>query len=186
MNQLRVSFFKRRSVLYVLSSLAGALTGAALVWQYGRLASSAEERSSWYGKAVAAEVADLRWLDLEELALRTGGGSPCPSPIDSDSALALLTRELGRAPQEDESDRFRSALESFVLCSLDDVERIFADAGRMAAIDAVCRAYLRRAPGPVERLRYGHWLQSGMTIEAVSRDLMASPAYRKLARDTER
>ncbi len=170
----------RMLMVYAVSILLALGLALSLVWQHQMLSSLSRERISEYRLLVADKLSELHQLDLEEVARRTRPGQTCPTAFPETEAIALLSGELGRAPEKGELALFLETAGRFGVCRPEAVRDLYRDRERMVAIDTVYRVLLGRSADPVGRFIYGHWLRSGVEIEAVARDIMSSPEFQKL------
>ena len=167
-------------VVYIVSFVLAAAVAWSLTWQYRTLSDLASTRISEYQLLVAEGLEELHRLDLEEVATRTRRVRACETPLPADDAEAFLTRELSRRVEPGEIRMLLEQAASFGICDIDEVEHLFSDAVSMAKVDTVYRLLLGRPADPVGRFIYGYWLASGLTVEAVGRDIMTSPEFSSL------
>jgi hypothetical protein len=167
-------------VVYVVSFVLAAAVAWSLTWQYRALSDLASSRVSEYQLLVAEGLEELHRLDLEEVATRTRPVRACENPLPADDAEAVLTRELSRPAEPGEVHLLLEQAESFGVCDIGEVEHLLSDAVSMAKVDTVYRLLLGRPADPVGRFIYGYWLASGLTVEAVGRDIMTSPEFSSL------
>ena len=167
-------------VVYAVSFLLAAAVAWSLTWQYRALSNLASTRISEYQLLVAEGLEDLHRLNLEEVATRTRRVRACETPLPADDAEAVLTRELSRPAEPGEIRQLLERAESFGVCDIGEVEHLLSDAVSMAKVDTVYRLLLGRPANPVGRFIYGYWLASGLTVEAVGRDIMTSPEFSSL------
>jgi hypothetical protein len=167
-------------VVYVVSFLLAAAVAWSLTWQYRALSDLASTRISEYQMFVTEGLEELHRLDLEEVAVRTRPVRACGSPLPEDDAEAILTRELSRPAEPGEIRQLLEQAKSFGVCDVGQVEHLFSDDVSMAKVDTVYRLLLGRPADPVGRFIYGYWLSSGLTVEAVGRDIMTSPEFSSL------
>jgi len=167
-------------VVYIVSFfLAGAIAWS-LTWQYRALSDLASRRISEYQLLVTAGLEELHRLDLEEVAIRTRPVRGCETPLRAEDAEAVLTRELSRPAEPGELHLLLEKAGNFGVCDVGEVEHLLSDAVSMAKVDTVYRLLLGRPADPVGRFIYGYWLASGLTVEAVGRDIMTSPEFSSL------
>jgi hypothetical protein len=167
-------------VVYIVSFVLAAAVAWSLTWQYRALSDLASTRISEYQLLVAEGLEELHRLDLEEVATRTRRERACETSIPEDDAEALLTRELSRRAEPGQVRMLLEQAASFGVCDIGEVEHVFSDAVSMAKVDTVYRLLLGRPADPVGRFIYGYWLASGLTVEAVGRDIMTSPEFSSL------
>jgi len=167
-------------VVYIVSFfLAGAIAWS-LTWQYRALSDLASRRISEYQLLVTAGLEELHRLDVEEVAIRTRPVRACEAPLPAEDAEAVLTREISRPAEPGEIRLLLQEAERFGVCDIGEVEHLLSDAVSMAKVDTVYRLLLGRPADPVGRFIYGYWLASGLTVEAVGRDIMTSPEFSSL------
>ncbi len=167
-------------VVYVVSFVLAAAVAWSLTWQYRALSELASSRVSEYQMLVAEGLEELHRLDLEEVALRTRPVRACEDPLPSEDAEVVLTRELSRPAEPGEVRLLLEQAGSFGVCDIGEVEHLLSDTVSMAKVDTVYRLLLGRPADPVGRFIYGYWLASGLTVEAVGRDIMTSPEFSSL------
>jgi hypothetical protein len=167
-------------VVYIVSFVLAGAVAWSLTWQYRALSELASRRISEYQLFVTEGLEELHRLDLEEVALRTRRVRACESPLPAEDAEAVLARELSRPAEPGEVRLLLEQAESFGVCDIGEVEHLFSDAVSMAKVDTVYRLLLGRPADPVGRFIYGYWLASGLTVEAVGRDIMTSPEFSSL------
>ena len=167
-------------VVYIVSFVLAGAVAWSLTWQYRALSELASRRISEYQLFVTEGLEELHRLDLEEVAIRTRRVRACESPLPSEDAEAVLARELSRPAEPGEVRLLLEQAESFGVCDIGEVEHLFSDAVSMAKVDTVYRLLLGRPADPVGRFIYGYWLASGLTVEAVGRDIMTSPEFSSL------
>jgi hypothetical protein len=167
-------------VVYIVSFVLAAAVAWSLTWQYRALSDLASTRISEYQMFVAEGIEELHRLDLEEVAIRTRPVRECETPLPEEDAEAVLTRELSRPAEPGEVRLLLEEAESFGVCDIGEVEHLFSDAVSMAKVDTVYRLLLGRPADLVGRFIYGYWLASGLTVEAVGRDIMTSPEFSSL------
>lgn len=167
-------------VVYIVSFVLAAAVAWSLTWQYRALSELASSRVSEYQMLVAEGLEELHRLDLEEVALRTRRVRACETPLPADDAEVVLTRELSRPAEPNEVRLLLAQAGSFGICDIGEVEHLLSDAVSMAKVDTVYRLLLGRPADPVGRFIYGYWLASGLTVEAVGRDIMTSPEFSSL------
>ena len=167
-------------VVYIVSFVLAAAVAWSLTWQYRALSDLASTRISEYQLLVAEGLEELHRLDLEEVVTRTRRERACETSIPEDDAEALLTRELSRRAEPGQVRMLLEQAASFGVCDIGEVEHVFSDAVSMAKVDTVYRLLLGRPADPVGRFIYGYWLASGLTVEAVGRDIMTSPEFSSL------
>ena len=119
-------------------------------------------------------------LDRDGVGMRTRPGAGCADRLPADDAEVTLTRELGHLPEPAELRALVERAQSFGVCDIGEVEHIFEDAETMAKVDTVYRLLLGRPADPVGRFIYGYWMASGISVEAVARDIMISPEFARL------
>ncbi len=166
--------------VYIVSFVLAAAVAWSLTWQYRTLSDLASTRISEYQLFVTEGLEELHRLDLEEVALRTRRVRACETPLSADDVEAFLKRELSRPPEPGVVRLLLEQAESFGICDIGEVEHLFSDAVSMAKVDTVYRLLLGRPADPVGRFIYGYWLTSGLTVEAVGRDIMTSPEFSSL------
>jgi hypothetical protein len=166
--------------VYVVSFLLAAAVAWSLTWQYRALSDLASTRISEYQLLVTEGLEDLHRLDLEEVAVRTRPVRACATPLPGDDAEELLARELSRPAEPGEVRSLLEQAKSFGVCDIGEVEHLLSDSVSMAKVDTVYRLLLGRPADPVGRFIYGYWLSSGLTVEAVGRDIMTSPEFSSL------
>ena len=169
-------------VVYIVSFVLAGAVAWSLTWQYRALSELASRRISEYQLFVTEGLEELHRLDLEEVAIRTRRVRACESPLPAEDAEAVLARELSRPAEPGEVRLLLEQAESFGVCDIGEVEHLFSDAVSMAKVDTVYRLLLGRPADPVGRFIYGYWLASGLTVEAVGRDIMTSPEFSSLKR----
>jgi hypothetical protein len=167
-------------VVYAVSIVLALGLALSLVWQHGVVSSLSRERISEYRLLVADKLSELHQLDMEEVARRTRSAEICKTAMPQHEATALLAEEFDRPPEEGEITLFLETAARFGICRADAVRELYRDRERMAAVDTVYRVLLGRPADPVGRFIYGHWLRSGVEVEAVARDIMVSPEFQKL------
>jgi hypothetical protein len=167
-------------VVYIVSFVLAGAVAWSLTWQYRALSELASRRISEYQLFVTEGLEELHRLDLEEVALRTRRVRACESPLPAEDAEAVLAGELSRPAEPGEVRLLLEQAESFGVCDIGEVEHLFSDAVSMAKVDTVYRLLLGRPADPVGRFIYGYWLASGLTVEAVGRDIMTSPEFSSL------
>ena len=167
-------------VVYIVSFVLAGAVAWSLTWQYRALSELASRRISEYQLFVTEGLEELHRLDLEEVAIRTRRVRACESPLPAEDAEAILARELSRPAEPGEVRLLLEQAESFGVCDIGEVEHLFSDAVSMAKVDTVYRLLLGRPADPVGRFIYGYWLASGLTVEAVGRDIMTSPEFSSL------
>jgi hypothetical protein len=166
--------------VYVVSFVLATAIAGSLTWQYQTLSNLASTRISEYQLLVTEGLEELHRLDLEEVAVRTRPVGGCETPLSEEDAGALLSRELSRPAEPGEIRQLLDRAASFGVCDIGEVEHLFSDAVSMAKVDTVYRLLLGRPADPVGRFIYGYWLSSGITVEAVGRDIMTSPEFSSL------
>jgi hypothetical protein len=167
-------------VVYLVSFVLAAAVAWSLTWQYRTLSDLASTRISEYQLLITEGLEELHRLDLEEVAVRTRPVRGCGTPLPGEDAEALLSRELARPAEPGEIRQLLDRAASFGVCDIGEVEHLFSDAVSMAKVDTVYRLLLGRPADPVGRFIYGYWLSSGLTVEAVGRDIMTSPEFSSL------
>ncbi len=167
-------------VVYVVSFVLAAAVAWSLTWQFRTLSDLASTRISEYQLFVTEGLEELHRLDLEEVGIRTRPVRGCETPLPADDAEAILTRELSRPAEPGEVRMLLEQAESFGVCDIGEVEHLLSDAVSMAKVDTVYRLLLGRPADLVGRFIYGYWLASGLTVEAVGRDIMTSPEFSSL------
>jgi len=178
--KIAARLWRRMAVVYAVSVGLALAVALSLLWQYQLLSSLSRERISEYRLLVADKLEELHQLDLEEIARRTRSAETCPTSFPEAEATALLAGELGRPPEKDELELFLETAARFSVCRPETVRHLYRDRERMVAVDTVYRVLLGRPADPVGRFIYGHWMKSGVEIEAVARDIMTSPEFQKL------
>ena len=167
-------------LVYVVSFALATGIAWSLTWQYRALSDLASCRISEYQLLVSDGLHELHNLDLDEVAMRTQPLAACADPLPAGDAEVTLTRELGHLPEPAQIRQLVERAESFGVCDIGEVEHLFEDTETMAKVDTVYRLLLGRPPDPVGRFVYGHWLASGISVEAVARDIMTSPEFAQL------
>ncbi len=167
-------------VVYVVSFVLAAAVAWSLTWQYRALSELASSRISEYQLFVAEGLEELHRLDLEEVALRTRRVRACETPLPEDDAEALLTRELERPPEPELVRRLLEQASDFGICDIGEVDHLLSDQVTIAKVDTVYRVLLGRPADLIGQFIYGYWLASGVTVEAVARDIMTSPEFHSL------
>ncbi len=171
-------------VIYIVSFLLATAIAWSLTWQYRALSELASSRVSEYQLYVAQGLEELHRLDLEEVAIRTRRVRACETALPADDAEALLTRELERPAEPGEVRLLLEQAANFGVCDIGEVDHLLSDAVNMAKVETVYRLLLGRPADPVGRFIYGYWLSSGLTVEAVGRDIMTSPEFSSLKKLT--
>lgn len=166
--------------VYIVSFVLAAAIAWSLTWQYRTLSDLASTRISEYQLFITEGLEELHRLDLEEVAVRTRPVRGCETPLPEEDAEALLGRELGYPPEPGVVRVLLDQAASFGVCDIGEVEHLFSDPVSMAKVDTVYRLLLGRPADPVGRFIYGYWLSSGLTVEAVGRDIMTSPEFSSL------
>jgi hypothetical protein len=166
--------------VYVVSFVLAAAVAWSLTWQYRTLSDLASTRISEYQLLVTEGFEELHGLDLEEVAIRTRRVRACETPLPADDAEAVLTRELSRPVEPGEIRLLLDQAKSFGVCDIGEVEHLLSEPVSMAKVDTAYRLLLGRPADPVGRFIYGYWLASGLTVEAVGRDIMTSPEFSSL------
>ena len=171
--------------VYLASLLLSGGIAISLVWEHSTLSELSRQRISEYRLLVSEGLDELHRLDLEEVARRTHPAKPCPSPLPRSDAADLLTRDLERAPTGAEIDQLLEKAQGFGVCDIGEVEHIYEDPADMARVETVYRILLGRSADPLGKFIYGYWLASGVGVEAVARDIMASAEFQKLKKLAE-
>jgi len=169
---------KRLLIWYLLSLLMSAIVGGSLAWREANLRELSNARVAEYRRVVAEKLAELHQLDLQVASRRTRLDTPCRDALTRQDAVAALTELTGSAPEPSLVEALLEKAASFNACGLAQVQNVFRDREKMAAVDAVFQLVLKRPAGEIGKFIYGHWLQSGMEVDAVARDLMASPEFK--------
>lgn len=164
-------------VVFVVSILVAGVLGTSLTWQYQTLSRLADARISEYRLLVAENLQELHRIDLQEAASRTRPVRECERSLPAEDAGALLERELGRPPERGEIRLLLEKAEGFGVCDIGVVQHTLDDPLGTAKVDTVYRLLLNRPADPIGRFIYGYWLASGVSIEAVGRDIMTSPEF---------
>jgi hypothetical protein len=167
-------------VVYIVSFVLAAAVAWSLTWQYRALSELASSRISEYQLYVAEGLEELHRLDLEEVALRTRRVRACETPLPSEDVEAFLTRELARPVEPQEVEMLLEQAANFGVCDIGEVDHLLSDAVNMAKVDTVYRLLLGRPADHVGRFIYGYWLASGLSVDAVGRDIMTSPEFSSL------
>jgi hypothetical protein len=172
----------RRDLFWTLALTValGAFLGFTLGVGYRSIRDLTADRLSEYQLLVDDKRDELLELDREEVARRTFTPQRCETGLDKADARELLRAERGEEPQGSEVRALVERASEFALCTPDAVRRVWDDPVRMASVDTVFRVLLHRPSDPVGRLVYGVWLERGVEIEAVARDVMSSEEFRKL------
>ena len=167
-------------VVYIVSFVLAAAVAWSLTWQYRALSELASSRISEYQLYVAQGLEELHRLDLEEVAIRTRRVQACETGIPEEDAAELLARELERPAEPGEVRLLLEQAANFGVCDIGEVDHLLSDTDNMARVDTVYRLLLGRPADPVGQFIYGYWLASGLTVEAVGRDIMTSPEFSSL------
>jgi hypothetical protein len=167
-------------VVFIITFLLAVAVAWSLTWQYRSLSELASTRISEYQLLVSERLDELHRLDLEEVAIRTRRVRACEAPLPEDDTAELLTRELSRPAEPEEVRLLLEQAETFGVCDIGEVEHLLSDEANMARVDTVYRVLLGRPADPVGRFIYGYWLASGLGVESVARDIMASPEFARL------
>jgi hypothetical protein len=167
-------------VVFIISFLLAVAVAWSLTWQYRSLSDLASNRISEYQLLVSERLDELHRLDLEEVAIRTRRVRACETPLPEEDAAELLARELSRPAEPEEVRLLLEQAATFGVCDIGEVEHLLSDEANMARVDTVYRLLLGRPADPVGRFIYGYWLASGLGVESVARDIMASPEFARL------
>ena len=161
-----------------LVSLVAALFGGGMWLASVRGGSLAVESSLVLPIDTGFEV--LRQLDREDLSQRLSTLPPCPTTLSPSEALRLF-RSMGEPePDAGALEEIGGVLDQAKACDLRDVELVLIDEKKTAAVDALYRTLLGRPADVLAKLKYGSWLDRGLSIEAVARDVVASTEFQIL------
>lgn len=167
-------------IIFIGTFVVTVVIAASLVWEHRTLSDLSQSRISEYRLLVAEKLDELHQLDREEVSRRTRSVADCEAPLPYEDAEALLTEELGRPPESEETQQILEKAAGFGVCDIGVVQHILEDAENMARVDTVYRILLHRPADPLGRFIYGYWLASGVGVEAVARDIMVSPEFLRL------
>lgn len=169
---------KRRLILwYVVSLLVAAAAGGALAWQHVKLQELSDARIAEYRRLVAEKLKELHQLDLQAAAYLTRRKGECPKPLSRADAQGVLAEAFGHAPEPRQVDLLLDQAKGFGMCQPAELRRVLDDPAGTASVDTIFQIVLKRPADTASQFTYGHWLQSGMEVEAIARDLMASPEF---------